>query len=98
MMSSFLINVSSRKITQRAHPIPTHLIGLSLAALVVLGTWPCTLANTCAHVCFLVGASEECPKEPTTTGNLLATVAQTILLPEHKSQKMRDCRISDLII
>ena len=97
MMSSFLI-VSSREITQRAHPIPTHLIGLSLAALVVLGTWSCTLTNTCAHVCFLVGASEECPKEPTTTRNLVSTVAQTILLPEHKSQKMRDCRISDLII
>lgn len=98
MMSSFLINVSSREITQRAHPIPTHLIGLSLAAMVVLGTWLCALANTCAHVCFLVGVSEECPKEPTTTRNLLATMAQTILLPEHKSQKMRDCRISDLII
>lgn len=97
MMSSFLINISSREITQRAHPIPSHLTGLSLATLVVLGTCSCALANIRAHACILVGASEECPREPTTTRNLLATMAQTVLLLEHKSQETRDCKISDSI-
>lgn len=96
-----VIHSSSTSLAEKSHkgsiPSPPTSSASSLAALVVLGTWPCVPGQ---HLCPRVlpsGASGNAPGSPPPPGASWPP-RPDYSASRHKSQKMRDCRISDLTI